>query len=458
LRLTFLGAAGTVTGSKYLLEDGGEKLLIDCGLFQGLKELRLRNRGAFPADPAAIGSMLLTHAHLDHSGYLPRLAAHGFRGKVHCSAATRDLARILLLDSASLQEEEARHAARHGWSKHNPPLPLYTREEAQACERLFRPQAWHKPFHPLPGCEAVFRKAGHILGAATITVARGGRTVLFSGDLGRGKDAVLAPPDPCPGADWIVVESTYGDRRHADIDPAGALAALAEKVFARGGAVLVPSFAVGRTQSLLHLLWRLRQAGRLAHVPVFVDSPMATDVTRLYLDHPSDHNLGPELAREVFGAATYVRTPEESKRLSARKGPMILISASGMATGGRILHHLKAFAPNPANAVLLAGFQAEGTRGAKLAAGDRTIRIFGEMVPVNAEVATLPNASAHADADEILAWLKTAPRRPERVFVTHGEPSASEALRARIAAELGWDAHVPRLGESAEPGAGAAPA
>lgn len=451
MRLTFLGAAGTVTGSKYLLEDGDDRLLIDCGLFQGLKVLRLRNRERFPIDPAAIGSMLLTHAHLDHSGYLPRLAAQGFRGKVHCSAATRDLARILLLDSASLQEEEARHAARHGWSKHNPPLPLYTRQEAQDCERLFRPERWNKPFHPMPGWEAVFRKAGHILGAATVTVSRAGRSVLFSGDLGRRNDAVLAPPDPCPGADWIVIESTYGDRRHADVDPAEAFASLAEKVFARGGAVLVPSFAVGRTQSLLHLLWRLRQAGRLAHVPVFVDSPMAADVTRLYLDHPSDHNLGPELAREVFGKATYVQTPEESKRLSARKGPMILISASGMATGGRILHHLRAFAPHAENAVLLAGFQAEGTRGAKLAAGEPTIRIFGETVPVNAEIATLPNASAHADADEILAWLKTAPRAPERVFVTHGEPSASEALRARIEAELGWQAHAPRLGESAEP-------
>ncbi len=451
MRLTFLGAAGTVTGSKYLLEDGDDRLLIDCGLFQGLKELRLRNRGPFPIEPSAIGSLLLTHAHLDHSGYLPRLAAQGFRGKVHCSGATRDLARILLLDSASLQEEEARHAARHGWSKHNPPLPLYTRQEAQDCERLFRPERWNKPFHPMPGWEAVFRKAGHILGAATVTVSRAGRTVLFSGDLGRRNDAVLAPPDPCPGADWIVIESTYGDRRHADVDPAEAFASLAEKVFARGGAVLVPSFAVGRTQSLLHLLWRLRKAGRLAHVPVFVDSPMAADVTRLYLDHPSDHNLGPELAREVFGKATYVQTPEESKRLSARKGPMILISASGMATGGRILHHLRAFAPHAENAVLLAGFQAEGTRGAKLAAGETTIRIFGETVPVNAEIATLPNASAHADADEILAWLKTAPRAPEKVFVTHGEPSASEALRGRIEAELGWKAHVPRLGESAEP-------
>lgn len=450
MRLEFLGAAGTVTGSKYLLEDGESRLLIDCGLFQGLKDLRLRNRARFPVDPASLQAVLLTHAHLDHSGYLPRLAADGFRGKIDCTPATADLARILLLDSASLQEEEARHAARHGWSKHNPPLPLYTIEEAKACDRLFRSVRWGKPFHPAPGWETVFRKAGHILGAATVTVSRGGATVLFSGDLGREGDPVLPPPEPCPGADWIVIESTYGNRRHADTDPAEAMAALAEKVFARGGALLVPAFAVGRTQSLLHLLWRLRRTGRLAHVPVFVDSPMAADVTHLYLDHPSDHNLGPELAREVFGAATYVQTPEDSKRLSARKGPMILISASGMATGGRILHHLRAFAPYPENAVLLAGFQAEGTRGAKLAAGEKSIRIFGEMSPVRAEIAMLPNASAHADADGILAWLRTAPRAPRRVFVTHGEPEAAEALRGRIASELGWEAHVPRLEESAE--------
>jgi metallo-beta-lactamase family protein len=456
LRLNFLGAAGTVTGSKYLLEDGGEdgesRLLVDCGLFQGLKQLRLKNRAPFPVDPASIGAMILTHAHLDHSGYLPRLAAQGFQGAVHSTAATRDLARILLLDSAALQEEEARHAARHGWSKHNPPLPLYTTEQAIDCQRLFRAAEWERTVSVADGWQVSFRRAGHILGAASVTVERAGKSIVFSGDLGRPHDAVLPPPAPCPAADWIVVESTYGDRRHGDVDPSEALRALAEKVFARGGALLIPSFAVGRTQNILHLLWRLRQAGKLPAAPIFVDSPMAADVTRLYLSHASDHNLGSDLAREVFGAARYVQTPEESKRLSARKGPMFLISASGMATGGRILHHLRAFAPHAENAVLLAGFQAEGTRGAQLAAGAKSIRIFGDQVPVHAEIATLPNASAHADADEILAWLKTAPRAPKRVFVTHGEPAAAEALRGRIMAELGWDAYVPRLEELVESG------
>lgn len=452
MRISFLGAAGTVTGSKYLLEDAGSRLLVDCGLFQGLKELRLRNRAPFAADPASLAAVLLTHAHLDHSGYLPRLVSEGFAGKVHCTSATRDLARILLLDSAALQEEEAKHAARHGWSKHRPPLPLYTVRDALACQPRFRGVAWERPLHPAPGWEAVFRKAGHILGAAAITVARGGKTVVFSGDLGRPNDPLLPAPAPCPAADWIVVESTYGDRHHEDADPADALCALAERVFARGGALLVPSFAVGRTQSVLYLLWRLKRAGRLPRAPIFVDSPMAADVTRLYLAHAADHILGPELAGEVFGAATYVQTPEESKRLSARKGPMFLISASGMATGGRILHHLRAFAPHPENAVLLAGFQAAGTRGAKLAAGETSIRIFGEQVPVRAEIASLPNASAHADADEILAWLRTAPRAPQGVFVTHGELLAGETLRARIEAELGWKAHAPRLEESADLG------
>jgi metallo-beta-lactamase family protein len=448
--LTFLGGAGTVTGSKYLVEDGGARLLIDCGLFQGLKLLRLKNRAPLTFDPASIGAVVLTHAHLDHSGYLPRLVAQGFHGRVHCTAATHDLTRILLLDSAAIQEEEAKHAARHGWSKHNPPLPLYTIEQARACDPLFRSAEWEKPVRLPEGWVIRFRKAGHILGAASVLVERGGKTILFSGDLGRPNDPILPPPDPCASADWMVVESTYGDRRHAQIDPAEAMAALARKVFARGGALLVPSFAVGRTQTILQLLWRLRKAGRLPAAPVFVDSPMATDVTHLYMQHPADHKLGPEIAREVFGSATYVQTPEESKRLSARKGPMILISASGMATGGRVLHHLRAFAPHPENAVLLAGFQAEGTRGAQLSNGAKSIKIFGEQVPVNAEIATLPNSSAHADADEILAWLKTAPHPPERIFVTHGEPSASEALRGRIAAELGWNAHVPRLEETAE--------
>lgn len=450
LRLSFLGAAGTVTGSKYLLETEAGGILIDCGLFQGLKALRLRNRAPFPVPPSSLAAVVLTHAHLDHAGYLPRLVAEGFKGPVYCTAATRDLCRILLLDSAALQEEEARHAARHGYSRHNPPLPLYTTDEAMACFSRFRSVAWDKPIPVEAGWEIAFRKAGHILGAASVTLKGKHGTLAFSGDLGRPHDPMLPPPEPCPAADWMVVESTYGDRRHAAIDPTDAMQALAERVHARRGVLLIPSFAVGRTQNVLHMLWQLRESGRLPDTPIYVDSPMASDVTRLYLKHSSDHILGPALSKSVFEIAHYVQSPEESKRLSASHGPMILISASGMATGGRILHHLKAFASHPANAILLAGFQAEGTRGAQLASGAASIKIFGDHIPVKAEVATLPNASAHADADETLAWLGTAPRPPKRIFITHGEPSAAAALRERIASGLGWDAHVPGLGESVE--------
>lgn len=448
LRITFLGAAGTVTGSKYLVETEAGRILVDCGLFQGLKELRLRNRAPFPVEPGSISAVLLTHAHLDHAGYLPRLVAQGFRGPIHCTSATRDLSRVLLMDSAALQEEEARHASRHGYSKHHPPLPLYTTDEAHACMPRFRASAWDKPHAVSGGWQATFRKAGHILGAASIVLNGKAGTLAFSGDLGRPVDPMLPPPEPCPGADWLVVESTYGDRSHSPTDPADAMQALAEKARARNGVLLIPSFAVGRTQSVLHLLWRLREEGRLPDMPIYVDSPMASDVTRLYLKHATDHRLGHALSRSVFEIAHYIQSPDESKRLSASKGPMILISASGMATGGRILHHLKAFAANPANVILLAGYQAEGTRGAQLAAGAESIRIFGDSIPVRAEVASLPNASAHADAEETLAWLKTAPRAPKRVFITHGEPLAAAALRDRVATELGWDAYVPKLGEA----------
>ncbi len=450
MRLTFLGAASTVTGSKYLLESHGSRILIDCGLFQGLKALRLLNREPLSVDPSTLDAVILTHAHLDHTGYLPRLVADGFAGPVYCTAATRDLSRILLLDSAALQEEEARHAAKHGYSRHNPPKPLYTSDEALACFGRFRSVPWRKPHRIEGGWEIEFRKAGHILGAASLLIKSGSESILFSGDLGRPMDPMLTSPDVCPVANHIVVESTYGNRKHEDIDPSEALLGVLERALSLKSVVIIPSFAVGRTQSVLHMLWSLKEAGRLPAIPIFVDSPMAADVTRLYLKYAADHKLGTALAHKVFDLAHYVQTPEESKQLSARKGPMILISASGMVTGGRILHHMKAFAPNPDNAILLAGFQAEGTRGAQLAAGAESIKIFGSYVPVKAKVAMLPNASAHADAGEILTWLGSAAVAPRRVFVTHGEAVAAAALRDRIQSELGWDAYVPRLGEAVE--------
>ncbi|MDB5104910.1 MAG: beta-lactamase domain protein [Fibrobacteres bacterium] len=442
MKITFLGAAGTVTGSRYLIEFSGRRILVDCGLFQGLKSLRLRNRERFPIAPSSVDAVLLTHAHLDHSGYLPRLVFEGFKGPIYCSSATRDLSRILLLDSAHIQEEEAEHARGHGYSKHAHPEPLYTVAAAEQTLRQFESVAWAEPLALNGGLKATFLRAGHILGASMIHLRHERVTATFSGDLGRPRDPMMAPPSPLPPSDYLVIESTYGDRKHEDVDPAAELDGLISRAKGNGGVILIPSFAVGRTQSLLFQLWSLKKAGRLQGLPVFVDSPMASDVTDLYLKHPSDHRLDPQQCREVFGIAHYVRTADESKALSARKGPMILISASGMITGGRILHHLRAFGGDPSNAIALAGYQAEGTRGAQLAQGAESIKIFGEYVPIRAKVARLPNESAHADADEMLAWLRLA-ARPIRTYITHGDPPASAALAERIGKELGWDCTVP---------------
>lgn len=450
MRITFLGGTGTVTGSKYLIEAAGRKVLVDCGLYQGLKPLRLRNWAPFAVPPASLDAVVLTHAHLDHSGYLPRLVRDGFAGTVYATAATRDLCRLLLLDSAMLMEEEADHARRYGWSKHREPAPLYRREDVEKCLRLFRALPFHQG-HALPGgLTMTFRRAGHILGAASVFLEGDGTSLLLSGDLGRREDAFFEPPEPPPAADYAVVESTYGDRSHGPGDPAGQLADVIGRTMERGGVLLIPAFAVGRTQSMLYRLWELKRDGTLPRVPILVDSPMAVAATELYALHAKDHKLGPDLVEKVFGIARYIKLPEESKEISRRSGPMILISASGMATGGRILHHLKAFAPLPTTTLLLPGFQAAGTRGAALAGGATEIKIHGEYIPVNAEVENMRNMSAHADAGEILAWLGSAPTAPKRTFVTHGEPLAAEALRQRIRRELRREAETPEFRDAVE--------
>jgi metallo-beta-lactamase family protein len=450
MRITFLGATGTVTGSKYLIEASGRRILIDCGLYQGLKPLRLRNWAPFPVAPETIDAVVLTHAHLDHSGYLPRLVREGFSGPVYATGATRDLCRLLLLDSALLMEEEADHARRYGWSKHREPAPLYRREDVEKSLRLFRAVPFGKT-HELPGgLSLVFRHAGHILGAASVHLEGDGTSILFSGDLGRPVDAFFNPPEPPPAVRNLVVESTYGDRSHDPVDPGVQLEEAVRRTIGRGGVLLVPSFAVGRTQTLLYKLWELKRDGRLPRVPIYVDSPMAVAATELYALHGHDHRLGRDQCEEVFGIARYVKLAEESKEITRRDGPMILISASGMITGGRILHHLKAFAPLATTTVLLPGFQAAGTRGAALAGGSREIKIHGEYVTVNAEVEIMRNFSAHADASEILGWLKSAPSAPERTFVTHGEPMAAETLRQRIRRELGREAETPEYRDTVE--------
>lgn len=442
MRLTFLGAAGTVTGSKYLLEHGGRQVLVDCGLFQGLKQLRLRNWDRFALPASEIDAVVLTHAHIDHSGYLPALARQGFKGPVYCTGSTRELAGLLLPDAGHLQEEDALYANRHGFSRHHPALPLYTEEDGRRALRLLQPRGWDEPFEAVPGLTLRFSAAGHILGAASVQVRWDGGTALFSGDLGREHDLLMRPPQPPAAADYVVMESTYGDRQHEAEDPATVLADTINRTCARGGIVVVPAFAVGRAQALLYLVSVLKQERRIPDLPVFLNSPMAADVTEIYHRHRDEHRLDAAQCQRMCRAARVVNTVEESRKLNDLRFPAVIISASGMATGGRVVHHLKAFAPDRRNTVLLAGYQAAGTRGAALAAGAKEIKIHGGWVPVRAEVVSLGSMSAHADRDELLHWLGRLPRPPRRVFLTHGEPVAADSLRQRIEERHGWPCTV----------------
>jgi len=450
LKLTFLGAIGTVTGSRYLVEMGVRRLLIDCGLFQGYKQLRLRNWTPLPVDPAQLDGVILTHAHIDHSGYIPRLVKEGFAGPVFCSPATLELCRILLPDSGHLQEEDARFANRHGFSKHRPALPLYTMQEAEDCLPQFRTVKAGQRWEPVDGVTAEFRSAGHILGATFVRLEYQGVSITFSGDLGRPNDALMhAPVAPAP-TDYLVIESTYGNRRHPTMDAQTELERWLRRALARNGVVVIPTFAVGRAQTLLLHIARLKDRGLLADVPVFLDSPMAVDATTLYGVFRAEHRLDDAECRRMCGNATLVNTPEQSKALDSRTGPMIILSASGMATGGRVLHHLKTFAGDSRNLILFAGFQAPGTRGAALIAGAQSLRIHGQEYEMRAEVGQLEASSAHADADELLAWMSQLRPPPRRIFVTHGEPGAADTLRQRIEHEHGWAAVVPEYREVTE--------
>jgi len=449
VQITFLGGAGTVTGSKFLVQHDGQRLLVDCGLFQGYKQLRLRNRSPLPFDPGQLQAVVLTHAHLDHSGYLPLLVKDGFRGKAWCTAGTRDLCEILLPDSGHLQEEDANFANRHGFSRHQPALPLYTEQEARRSLRHLYPTPALQAFEPIPGWQARFCGAGHILGAASLLLEVGGRRLLFSGDLGRSDDLLMLPPDPPPIADTVVVESTYGDRRHPAIALPDELAPWLTAVAARGGTAVVPVFAVGRAQALLHAIALLKQQGRLPRsLPVFLDSPMAIQGTAIFAQHLGEHILNARQCHDMVHAATMTRTPDESKAIARHHGPKVILAASGMATGGRVLHHLMQYLGDHRNLVLLTGYQAPGTRGAHLAAGVTALRIHGQDVPVRAEVQQLHSASAHADSAQLLQWLRAVPGHPHRVFVVHGDAEASDTLRQRIEQELRWHAVVPEHGSS----------
>ncbi len=449
MELKFLGATGTVTGSKYLLtcetkSGGTRRILIDCGLFQGLKQLRLKNWAKLPIDPKDVDTVVLTHAHIDHTGYLPLFVKNGFSGKVYCSEATRDLCEILLPDSAHLQEEEADYANRRGFSKHNPALPLYTREDAQAALELLSPVGFEQEVDLGDGLTLRFSPNGHILGSAFVRIHNKKTSILFSGDIGRPNDILMKAPVRIKQADYLVLESTYGNRLHERDDPKIKLAAIINKTVKRRGIVLIPVFAVGRAQELLYYIHLLKSSGAIAsEIPVYLNSPMAVDATTIFNHHRGEHRLSPEQCSALFHTAHMVNSVEQSKRLNETKGPMIILSASGMASGGRVVHHLKAFAPKPNNTILFVGFQAAGTRGSAMLDGAESIKIHGEYVPVRANVELISNLSAHADYSEILNWLGGFEAPPKQTFITHGEPVAADAMRLHIEEQLRWNVVVP---------------
>jgi metallo-beta-lactamase family protein len=431
-----------------LLETDRTRLLVDCGLFQGYKKLRERNWASLPFDPSALDAVLLTHAHIDHTGYLPRLCKLGFQGRVYCTHGTSDLLRILLPDSGYLQEEDAKRANKYGYTRHHPAEPLYTREDAENCLPQLTARAFDESFEPAGGVTATFTRAGHIIGSACLALRIGGTTLTFSGDVGRPNDPIMKPPAPIAATDYLVIESTYGDRRHPAEDVGEALVSVVCEAVEKRGVVLVPAFAVGRAQHLLHLLAQLGTAGRIPEIPVYLDSPMSIDATGLFCDHKQDHRISEAECRAMCRVAKYSRTSEDSKAIDGRSGPMIVISASGMATGGRILHHLRRFLPDERNTVLLVGYQGAGTRGRALLDGADELKIHGQYVEVKAHVVQIEGLSAHADYAELIQWLEPASLSPRRVFVTHGEPTAADAFRRRLRDRFGWNAVVPDAGST----------
>jgi metallo-beta-lactamase family protein len=456
--LTFLGAAGTVTGSQYLLETDHHRVLVDCGMFQGLKSLRVRNWARLPVPPGSVHSVVLTHAHLDHCGLLPRLVANGFSGGIFCTAGTADLCRLVLPDAAHLQEEDARRANKGRYSKHTPALPLFTeRDAAQALARL-QPFGFNRPAPVSPDLEAEFINAGHLLGSAYARVRRRdghGATLLFGGDLGRYDRPILPDPSPGVSCDVLLVESTYGDRLHPPEDNGAELSRIVNETAERGGKLIIPAFAIGRVEEVLYWLKRLEGERRVPVLPVYVDSPMAVNALEYYRRHAAELDPDVRPARgevSAFCTARFepVESSRESQQVVDRPGPAIVISASGMATGGRVLHHLAAGLSDPRNTVLFVGFQAAGTRGRQLIEGAPQVKMFGQFFPVQARVEKLNAMSAHADAAEIVRWLRTFPKAPVMTYLVHGEPPAQVALKVRIERELGWNVRIPEYGEKVD--------
>jgi len=453
----FLGGAGSVTGSKYLIDLGEFEFLVDCGLFQGPRDLRERNWDKFPMPVDEMEAIVITHAHLDHIGYLPRLVKQGFRGPIYCTEASAELAKILLLDSGKLQEEEAEYAKKKGYSRHDDPQPLYTMEDAEAVFPLLVPQPFETPFQIHSNITVTYYYAGHILGAAVTKINIKGdqqeKKLVFSGDLGRFHDPVLYPPTLIPRADILWIESTYGDRVSPPVKPENELATAILDVFDRDGLVIIPSFAVGRTQLIMYYLFQLMEKGKIPKVPIFLDSPMAINATKIYLDYAKDHQLSAVLeenAQHPFNHSQlhYFQKQEQSKSLNEYRGRAIIISASGMATGGRVLHHLFHHLPNEKNGVIFVGYQAEGTRGRRLTEGEPSVRIYGLEVPVKAKIYQIDGLSAHADQSELMEWADGFCEKPKKTFIIHGEGKGAEVLAQKLHEEYGWNTVIPHYLES----------
>lgn len=451
--LTFLGAARTVTGSRHLLDIDGHRTLVDCGMFQGLKELRLRNWAALQVPPDTIESVVLTHAHLDHTGWLPRLVAGGFAGKIYCTGGTFDLSRLILPDAARIQEEDAKHANKHGFSKHSPALPLYTQADADEALSRFVACPMGKPVQVSDVLDVQFADAGHLLGSSYVLARRrgdGGGRVLFGGDLGRYNRPILPDPSPAVEADVLLMESTYGDRLHPAEDNGATLARIIKDTAGRGGKLIIPAFAIGRVEELLYWLFRLEDENQIPRLPISVDSPMALEGLAFYRKRVNE--LDPEVAcmrrsAERFNA---IETADESKRLVETPGPSVIIASSGMATGGRVVHHLFAELPDERNTILFVGYQAAGTRGRQLIEGAKYVKMYGQQIPVRAHIEKINGMSAHADAGEIMKWLGTFPTPPARTFLVHGELPAQQVLQARIQKELGWTVDIPVQGDTVD--------
>ncbi len=462
-KITFHGAARTVTGSKYLLEAGGARVLVDCGMFQGVKKLRQRNWEPTPFDAKKLDAVVLTHAHLDHTGYLPRVVKEGFHRKVYCTPATSELAEVILLDSAKIQESDAKYANKKGFSKHKPALPLYDGRDVEQTVKLFHETPRGKWFSPAEPIWMRFHDAGHLLGSNMIEVEIRNQSssqedqplrLLFSGDVGRYDGPLYHDPSPPPACDYLICESTYGNRDHPETDIIDSLEKVVNRAVERGGVMLIAAFAIGRSQQLIYLLQVLKQANRIPDLPIYLDSPMAINATKIYREHSEDHDLSEgelDNAHPVLAGPNVhlCRATDESKALNHLKGPAIIIASSGMMTGGRIVHHLKRRLPHSSTTVVLGGYMAIGTRGRRLQDGEETIRMHGQEIPVHAAIETVSGLSGHADRSDLLRWLEPLPA-PRKVFLTHGEPKSADALAEELRNSRNWNVHSPELGETQE--------